>query len=125
MKKVALVFVMLAVLAIPAICQDGETEKSSVIWTILTFVMTAVAGLLGKVSIAIKKKFGKAAIFSKETLDVAMAANDMVQHTKLSLEDDKFDEAEIKGFKTKAAHLGLQVKEMLAAFKDIFQKAPA
>ncbi len=125
MKKVALVFVMLAVLAIPAICQDGETEKTSVIWMIISFVTTALAGMFAKVASAIKKKMGKAATFSKETLDVAMAANDIVQHTKLSLEDDKFDDVEIKAFKTKAAYLGVQVKEMLAAFKDIFQKAPA
>ena len=124
MKKVALVFV-LAILAVPVFCQDGDTEKTSVIWMIISFVTTALAGMFAKVASAIKKKMGKVAAFSKETLDVALAANDIVQHTKQSLEDDKFDDAEIKGFKTKAAHLGLQVKEMLAAFKDIFQKAPA
>ena len=124
MKKVALVLV-LAILAIPVFCQDGDTEKTSIIWMIISFVTTALAGMFARVATLIKKKMGKAAIFSKETLDVAMAANDIVQHTKLSLEDDKFDDVEIKAFKTKAAYLGLQVKEMLAAFKDIFKKAPA
>ena len=124
MKKVTLVFV-LAILAVPVFCQDGDTEKTSIIWMIISFVTTALAGMFAKVASAIKKKMGKAATFSKEALDVAMAANDIVQHTKLSLEDDKFDDVEIKAFKTKAAYLGLQVKEMLAAFMDIFQKAPA
>ncbi len=125
MKKVFFVLVFMTVAVVTIHAQDGDSEKTSVIWMIISFVTTALAGVFAKAASAIKKKMGKAAIFSKETLDVAMAANDIVQHTKLSLEDDKFDDVEIKAFKTKAAYLGLQVKEMLAAFKDIFKKAPA
>lgn len=125
MKKVFFILVFMTVAVVTIHAQDGDSEKTSVIWMIISFVTTALAGVFAKAASAIKKKMGKAAIFSKETLDVAMAANDIVQHTKLSLEDDKFDDVEIKAFKTKAAYLGLQVKEMLAAFKDIFKKAPA
>jgi len=119
-------FITIAILIIGSVfvlSQDGEAGSGTV-WTIISFIMTAIAALFARVWSVVNKKLGKAAVFSKEALDVGIAANDIVQHAKISLEDDKFDAVEIKGFTTKAQYLRVQVDELVAAFKDLFKKDP-
>ncbi len=123
MKKAFLFVLLLIIFAVPILAQDGDGGNGA-IWTVISFIMTAIATLFGKAWQVVKKKAAKAAVFSKESLDVAMAANDIVQHTNKSMEDGKLDATEIKAFGPKAKHLQLQIEEMGAAFKALFKKDP-
>ncbi len=121
MKKLLVLFVLLIAFSIPIIAQDGSGIE---IGSILSVVFGLLMTVFGGIAAWLKSKSNKLANFSQQSIEAAMAGNDLVQYHKLAIADDKLTKAELDGYVEKAKAVGKETEEAVQAFKDLFKKGP-
>ncbi len=123
-KRLFIVVSLLILCAIPILAREGgpleNVNWDTVIKVVFGFIMTVFGGLARW----FKLKSGKMADFSKQSMEAAMAANDLVQHHKLAIEDGDLSKKELEGYVPKAQKVAKETGEAIAAFKTLFKKDP-
>lgn len=121
MKKNLIAIIVLMLLTVPLLAADGLNLDTG---GIISIVFGLLATVFGGAVAWFKRKSNKLANFSKQSIEAAMAANDLVQYHKVAIADDKLTKDELKGYTEKAKVVGKETGEAVQAFKELFKKDP-
>ena len=119
MKKVIVVLVLMALVATPAICQDGGSVD---VGGILTTVFGVLMTVFGGAATWLKRKSNKLANFGRESMEAVTASNNLVQHHNMAIADNKLTKEELAGYAEKAKAVAKEAKDVGIAFKALFKK---
>ena len=98
----------------------GNIDLGSVLAVVFGLLMTVFGGL----SAWLRSKSAKLANFGQQSMEAAVAANNLVQYHKGVIEDEKLTKEEIKGYGPKAEAVAKETGEAVQAFKALFKKDP-
>ena len=121
MKKNLIVIIALMFLTVPLLAGDGLNLDTG---GIISIAFGLLATVFGGAIAWLKRKSNKLANFSKQSIEAAMAANDLVQYHKAAIADDKLTKDELNGYTAKAKLVGKETEEAVQAFKALFKKDP-
>ena len=120
MKKVIVILVLMAVIATPAISQDGGSlDLGGILTTVFGILMTVFGGAAAW----LKRKSAKLANFARESMEATVSANNLVQHHNMAIADGKLTKEELTGYAEKARAVAKETKDVITAFKELFKKA--
>ena len=122
MKRIIVFILFCAVLIVPLMAQDGGGLDTG---GILSIVFGLLMTVFGGVAAWLKRKSTKLANFSRESMQAALAANNLVQHHNDAIADEKLTKEELAGYVEKAKAVGKETGEAVQAFKDLFKKNPS
>ena len=81
MKKVIVILVLMALVATPAISQDGGSfDLGGILTTVFGILMTVFGGAAAW----LKRKSAKLANFATQAMEATVSANDLVQHHNMA-----------------------------------------
>ena len=119
MKKFILLFVIVICFTISISAQDGSgVDIGGILTTVFGILMT----LFGGVAAWFKRKSNKLANFGLQAMELTVKANDLLQHHKKAIEDDKLTREELLGYKDKAIGVAKEAGDVTQAFKALFKK---
>ena len=121
MKKIFVLFALLILFAVPILAQDGTGLD---VGGILSIVFGLLMTVFGGVARWFRNKSNKMASFSKESMEALIASNDLVQHHKMAIADEKLTKEELDGYVLKAKAVGKETGEAIQAFRVLFKKEP-
>ena len=119
MKKAIIILVLMAVVATPALCQDGGgIDLTGILTTVFGILMTVFGGI----ATWLKRYSKKLATLVKESVEAAVSANNLVQHHDMAIADDKLTKEELAGYAEKARIVAKETTDVVKAFKVLFKK---